>query len=106
MMAATLASIIESIGDYHVTAQVAEVSNPPAHAINRGIFLEGLESVLSGAVGTGHGTTSYSTGIAGITITKVRNTGGNMITSSRHSLCKQGHKIMKIISSLHIHIES
>ena len=33
--AATLSSIVESVGDYIATAQVCEAPYPPHHAINR-----------------------------------------------------------------------
>ncbi len=44
---------------------------PPPHAINRGILMEGLASMVSGAVGTGHATTSYSGNIAVLSLTRV-----------------------------------
>jgi nucleobase transporter 1/2 len=71
MMAATISSIIESVGDYFVAARLSEVPNPPAHAINRGIAIEGLSSIISGLMGPGHATTSYSNNIGIIGITKV-----------------------------------
>lgn len=37
MIAATLSSIIESIGDYIATAPVCQVPPPPKHAINRSV---------------------------------------------------------------------
>ena len=64
MLAAVCASTVESVGDYHATAITCEVSNPPKHAINRGILAEGCASVASGMVGACHATTSYS-GTAG-----------------------------------------
>uniref|UniRef100_S4RZ62 Solute carrier family 23 member 2 n=1 Tax=Petromyzon marinus TaxID=7757 RepID=S4RZ62_PETMA len=42
MMSAMLASIVESIGDYYACARLAGAPPPPIHAINRGIFMEGL----------------------------------------------------------------
>ena len=71
MLSATLMSIIDSLADYYATAIVAGVHSPPDHAINRGIAVEGLSSVLSGAIGSCHGTTSYSSGISAIIITRV-----------------------------------
>ena len=71
MLAATLLSVIDSVADYHATAIVSRVPSPPDHALNRGIAVEGIACVLSGAIGTGHGTTSYGSGIAAIAITKV-----------------------------------
>ncbi|XP_060554543.1 solute carrier family 23 member 2-like, partial [Ruditapes philippinarum] len=41
-------------------ARISCVSPPPAHAVNRGIAMEGFGSILSGIVGSGGATTSYS----------------------------------------------
>ncbi|XP_060065562.1 solute carrier family 23 member 2-like [Ylistrum balloti] len=71
MLAATLSSIIESIGDYFAAAKISHGTPPPPHAINRGLAMEGFCSVLSGLVGAGHATTSYSSNIGAIGITKV-----------------------------------
>lgn len=70
-LAATLSSVIESIGDYYAAARISGAPPPPSHAINRGIAMEGLSSIVSGLVGAGHGTTSYSGNIGAIGITKV-----------------------------------
>lgn len=70
-LAATISSIIESIGDYYAAARISGAPPPPPHAINRGIAIEGLSSIVSGLVGAGHGTTSYSGNIGAIGITKV-----------------------------------
>lgn len=35
MFSATLAGIVESIGDYYACARLAGASPPPVHAINR-----------------------------------------------------------------------
>lgn len=66
-----IASIIESIGDYHACARLAGAPIPPKHAINRGIGLEGIGVFITGAFGTGSGSTSHSENIAAIGITKV-----------------------------------
>nr|XP_022290097.1 solute carrier family 23 member 2-like isoform X1 [Crassostrea virginica] len=71
MLAATLSSIFESVGDYFAAARFSEAPNPPAHAINRGIAIEGVCSIISGVMGAGHATTSYSGNIGIIGITKV-----------------------------------
>ncbi|KAH3790529.1 solute carrier family 23 member 2-like [Dreissena polymorpha] len=71
MLAATISSIIESVGDYYSCARISGAPPPPTHAINRGIAMEGLGSIVSGLVGAGHGTTSYSGNIGAIGITKV-----------------------------------
>ena len=74
MLAATLVSIFESLGDYFAAARFSEAPNPPAHAINRGIAIEGVCSIISGVMGAGHAMTSYSSNIGIIGITKVSNT--------------------------------
>lgn len=71
MLAATVASIFESVGDYFAAARFSEAPVPPFHAINRGIFIEGFASIISGLMGSGHATTSYSGNIGIIGITKI-----------------------------------
>ncbi|KAK8751547.1 hypothetical protein OTU49_009084 [Cherax quadricarinatus] len=71
MLAGVLASIVESIGDYFACARLAGAPPPPKHAINRGIWIEGLGTILAGLWGTGSGTTSYSQNIGAIGVTKV-----------------------------------
>ena len=73
MLAVTITSIIESVGDYYACARISGVPPPPAHAVNRGIAIEGLGSLISGAVGSGGATTSYSQNVGAIGFTKVRN---------------------------------
>ncbi|GBM76736.1 Solute carrier family 23 member 1 [Araneus ventricosus] len=71
MLAGTLASAIESVGDYYACARLSGADAPPKHAINRGIFMEGLGCVISGFFGSGSGVTSFSENIGAIGITKV-----------------------------------
>ncbi|XP_045214461.2 solute carrier family 23 member 2-like isoform X2 [Mercenaria mercenaria] len=71
MLAATMTSIIESVGDYYACARISCVSPPPTHAVNRGIAIEGFGSILSGIVGSGGATTSYSQNVGAIGFTKV-----------------------------------
>ncbi|XP_061189683.1 solute carrier family 23 member 1-like isoform X2 [Saccostrea echinata] len=71
MMAATLTSIIESVGDYYACARISGEPPPPAHAVNRGIAIEGFGSLISGAVGSGGATTSYSQNVGAIGFTKI-----------------------------------
>ena len=73
MLAAVMASIIESVGDYYACARLAGAPPPPKYAINRGIGIEGIGCLLAAAFGCGNGTTSYSTNIAVIGINKVNN---------------------------------
>lgn len=72
MLAATISSIIESVGDYFAAARLSNAEAPPPHAVNRGIATEGFASIISGMVGAGHPTTSYSGNIGAIGITKVK----------------------------------
>ncbi len=71
MLTVTLASIIESVGDYYICARVAEAVPPPPHAVNRGIAMEGFSSLVGGMIGGVCGSTSYSENIGAIAITKV-----------------------------------
>lgn len=72
MIAGILASMVESIGDYYACARISGAPPPPEHAVNRGIGMEGVGSLLAGMWGSGNGTTSYSENIGAIGITKVR----------------------------------
>ncbi|NXE93059.1 S23A1 protein, partial [Menura novaehollandiae] len=71
MFSATLAGIIESMGDYYSCARLAGAPPPPVHAINRGIFIEGISCIIAGLLGTGNGSTSSSPNIGVLGITKV-----------------------------------
>ena len=82
MLAGVLASIIESVGDYYACARLSGAPPPPRHAISRGIGMEGIGCLLTGALGTGNGTTSYSENIGAIGITKV-----NAILALLHHGC-------------------
>ena len=71
ILSGTFGSIVESIGDYYAYARICQVPPPPAHAVNRGITMEGLAGVVSGLFGCGGNTTSYSQNIGAIGMTKV-----------------------------------
>ncbi|XP_077366525.1 solute carrier family 23 member 1-like isoform X1 [Festucalex cinctus] len=71
MMAGIVCSMAESVGDYYACAKLSGAPPPPKHAINRGIGMEGIGSMLAGAFGTGNGTTSFSENVAALGITKV-----------------------------------
>lgn len=71
MLAAVFASIIESVGDYYACARISGAPMPPTHAVNRGIFVEGLGCLIAALFGTGNGTTSFSENIGAIGISKV-----------------------------------
>ena len=71
MFSAIIASVIESIGDYYATARMAGAPPPPAHAVNRGIGMEGIGCILAGAWGTANGTTTFSQNAGLVGLTKV-----------------------------------
>ncbi|XP_071165885.1 solute carrier family 23 member 1-like [Mytilus edulis] len=70
-IAGVITSVIESIGDYYTCARIAGAVPPPPSAINRGILVEGIDGILSAAVGLGFGVTSCSQNIGVISLTKV-----------------------------------
>ncbi|XP_074650425.1 solute carrier family 23 member 1-like [Tubulanus polymorphus] len=71
MVSGVLSSMVESVGDYYACARLSGAPPPPKHAINRGIGIEGVASLLAGVLGTGNAMTSYSENISTIGITKV-----------------------------------
>ena len=70
ILAAYMASMIESFGDYHAVARVSGVGEPTDQMVNRGIGAEGIGCFLTGLVG-GFASTSYSENIGLVGITKV-----------------------------------
>jgi len=70
VLAAFLASMIESIGDYHSVCYAAGEKDPDAKTISRGIGSEGLGCIVGGIFG-GSGATSYTENIGLINITGV-----------------------------------
>lgn len=70
ILAAYLASIIESFGDYHSCSLLAGGGLPTEKQINRGIGTEGLGCFITGLLG-GFSSTSYSENIGLLGITKV-----------------------------------
>ena len=66
-----MTSIIDSIADYYACAKMCHVPPPPIHAVNRGIMIEGMMSMISGCFGSGHATTTYGGNIGCIGITRV-----------------------------------
>jgi nucleobase transporter 1/2 len=70
VLAAYMASAIESFGDYHAVARVSGVGTPTAEQVNRGIGSEGLGCFITGLVG-GFASTSYSENIGLVGLTKV-----------------------------------
>ena len=69
-LAGFLASMIESIGDYHGAAAMAEAPEPSDEQISKGIGAEGVGCLGTGMLG-GFSSTSYSENIALIGLTRV-----------------------------------
>ncbi len=70
VLAGYLASIVESIGDYHAISYMAGAGDPTSKQLNRGIGAEGIGCALTGVFG-GFASTSYSENIGLIGLTKV-----------------------------------
>jgi solute carrier family 23 (nucleobase transporter), member 1 len=70
IMAAYLASMIESFGDYHAISRIATGKDPESRTINRGIGSEGLGCFATGLLG-GFASTSYSENIGLVGLTRV-----------------------------------
>lgn len=70
ILAAYLASMIESFGDYHAVSRVAAAPDPDEKTINRGIGAEGIGCFITGLFG-GFASTSYSENIGLVGLTKV-----------------------------------
>ena len=62
---------VVSAGDYIATARACDLPLPPKHAVNRGIAMEGLATVVSGFVGAAHGTSTYGRAVGLIALTGV-----------------------------------
>ncbi len=70
ILAAYLASTIESFGDYHAISRIVGEGDPDARTINRGIGAEGIGCAVSGLLG-GFASTSYSENIGLVGLTRV-----------------------------------
>jgi uracil-xanthine permease len=70
ILAAYLASMIESVGDYHAISYMSGAGDPTKKQLNRGIGAEGLGCMLTGLFG-GFASTSYSENIGLVGLTKV-----------------------------------
>ncbi|KAJ4442141.1 hypothetical protein ANN_12007 [Periplaneta americana] len=71
MLAGVLACTVESISFYPTTARMCVAPPPPVHAINRGIAIEGLGTILAGIWGSGNGTNTFGENVAAIGVTKI-----------------------------------
>lgn len=75
MLAGVLACTVESISYYPTVSQMCNAPPPPLHAINRGIGVEGLGTILAGLFGSGNGTNTFGENVGAIGVTKVRTRG-------------------------------
>uniref|UniRef100_A0A182JHQ1 Xanthine/uracil transporter n=1 Tax=Anopheles atroparvus TaxID=41427 RepID=A0A182JHQ1_ANOAO len=71
MLAGVIACTVESISYYPTIAQMCAAPPPPLHAINRGIGIEGLGTMLAGLWGSGNGTNTFGENVGAIGVTKV-----------------------------------
>ncbi|KAF7988867.1 hypothetical protein HCN44_007177 [Aphidius gifuensis] len=71
MLAGVLACTVESISYYPTTSKMCGAPPPPVHAINRGIAIEGIGTVLAGIWGSGNGTNTFGENVGTIGVTKV-----------------------------------
>ncbi len=70
VLAGYLASMIESLGDYHACKNMVGSGDPTPKEISRGIGMEGIGCALTGVFG-GFSSTSYSENIGLVGLTKV-----------------------------------
>lgn len=71
MLSGVIACTIESISYYPTVSKMAGAAPCPVHAINRGIGIEGLGTVLAGLWGAGNGTNTFGENVGAIGVTKV-----------------------------------
>ncbi|RLE56692.1 MAG: xanthine permease [Thermoprotei archaeon] len=71
MLAAYVASMVESIGDYHTVCRVSEAPPPDEKTISKGLGAEGLGCLIGGIFGCAGGYTSYSENIGVIGLVRV-----------------------------------
>jgi len=88
MVAAYLASMIESIGDYYAVARISEAPTPTSAMISRGLGTEGIGCLIAGFLQTCNGSTTYSENIGAIGLTRV---------ASRH-VVRWGATVMIILA--------
>jgi nucleobase transporter 1/2 len=88
MVAAYLASMIESIGDYYAVSRISEAPIPTGSMISRGLGTEGIGCLIAGFLQTCNGSTTYSENIGAIGLTRV---------ASRH-VVRWGATVMIILA--------
>ena len=72
MTAAAVSTVVASFGTFQITANICGLPPPPKHALNRGIALKGLGTLVAGLMGACYGTTAYPQNVGFISVTKVR----------------------------------
>lgn len=70
VLASYLASMVESVGDYHAVSYLAGEGDPSPKQLSRGIGAEGIGCFITGCLG-GFASTSYSENIGLVGITRV-----------------------------------
>jgi len=71
MLAGVIACTVESLSYYPTVSQMSGAQAPPLHAINRGIAIEGVGTVLAGVWGSGNGTNTFGENVGAIGVTKI-----------------------------------
>ncbi|MFQ5838681.1 MAG: uracil-xanthine permease family protein [Thermoplasmata archaeon] len=71
MLAAYLASMIESIGDYYAVSRISEAPIPTEATISRGLGTEGVGCLIASIFQSCNGSTTYSENIGAIGLTRV-----------------------------------
>ena len=99
-LVAVISSILETIGDYHACAHICHAPPPPPHAVNRGVLLEGIGSVISGAMGAGHATTSSTANLVLVSISKVRfySSKGNNFIHQPGPIYSKHHQLNELVN--------
>ncbi|XP_046335036.2 solute carrier family 23 member 2-like [Haliotis rufescens] len=71
MVTVTMVLIIQIPGTYSATSSVIDLPQPPAHAINRGIVVDGLTGAISGMLGGVMASMAYVQSLGVVAVTKV-----------------------------------
>lgn len=71
MFAGAISAMVESLGDYYAAARISGAPVPPPDVLARGVTWQGISCVLTGAWGSGNGTTAYNENIGAMQITGV-----------------------------------
>ncbi|KAG0474794.1 hypothetical protein HPP92_014480 [Vanilla planifolia] len=71
MIIVSMVASVDSIGTYHATSLLINLSPPAPGVVSRGIGLEGLSSVLAGLWGTGTGSSTLTENIYTLDVTKM-----------------------------------